>query len=66
MYSYEPAPPSRAATLVVHDGEHESVFTESEVRAMVKEMTRDWRVTVRSIPAIKEIAFRNGIVLDPA
>lgn len=35
VYSYEPAPPSREATLVVHEGKAERVFTESEVRAML-------------------------------
>lgn len=34
VYSYEPAPPSREVTLVIHDGPSERVWTESEVRAM--------------------------------
>ena len=38
MYSYEPAPPSREATLVVHEGKGERVFTDSEVRAYERDL----------------------------
>ena len=63
VYSYEPAPPSHAATLVVHEGEHERVFTESEVRAALRDamalgFTRDEKCNI-----LKDV---HGIVLDPA
>lgn len=54
----------KASTLVVHGDKHERVYTESEVRAMVKEM-------VQSVCAGEEltqeaIAAKHGIVLDPS
>jgi hypothetical protein len=63
VYSYEPAPPSHAATLVVHQGPHERVFTESEVRAALRDamalgFTRDEKCNI-----LKDV---HGIVLDPA
>lgn len=64
----------KASTLVVHDGLHERVYTESEVKAMLDEMIAakvfrvsrplsDWAVMVRDI---RSILKKNGIVLDPA
>lgn len=66
VYSYEPAPPSREATLVVHEGKAERVFTESEVRAMLEDMRNDPLTDeLQRSGVIEPIAAKHGIALDP-
>lgn len=62
-------PVEQPCTLVVHDASLERVFTESEVRAMLKEVsTSIYRGRIGESPqhTIKAIAERHGFVLDPA
>jgi hypothetical protein len=65
----------KECTVVVHDGNTERVFTESEVKATIREMvmecgvfiSRNGDVNATDIADIKHIAQnRLGIVLDPA
>jgi hypothetical protein len=44
VYSYEPAPPSHAATLVIHEEKHEPVYTQSEVEQLVKTLRMAFNV----------------------
>jgi len=65
----------RQATLVIHDGPHEPVYTASEVRAMLKEIV-DAREAVRNSPEgmvwatprqdIEVIASKHGINIADA
>ena len=48
VYRYEPAPPSREATLVIHQGRTERVFTESEVRAIMQKMEESAESNMRT------------------
>lgn len=68
VYSYEPAPPSREATLVIQESDKaERVFTESEVRAMLEDMRNDPLTDeLQRSGVIEPIAAKHGIVLDPA
>lgn len=54
----------RAVTVAVHDGKHERVFTESEVRAMVREMVEG--VAAGEELTLETIAAKHGVLLDPA
>ena len=71
----------KASTLVVHDGLHERVFTESEVRAVIQRMEEQAEANMRTsiqFPGhreVDEIVVHDliddacealGIVLDPA
>lgn len=71
----EEEPSERPATLVLHDGKHEPVFTASEVRAMLIELRKEleancrWqnRVEVISASAMRQAFHRPDILsIDPA
>ena len=62
-----------SATLILHDGPPERVFTESEVRAMLRDLIEDqalcdvhngWQSGM--IPDFAGIASKHGVSLDPA
>ena len=64
----------QAATLVMHGGKkHERVFTESEVRAMLRDLIGDQALCdvlngrqSGMIPDFAGIASKHGVSLDPA
>lgn len=68
VYSYEPAPPSREATLVIQESDkHERVFTESEVRAILNTFMNHLRDGCSVMSGdVRAVARYHGIVLDPA
>ena len=49
-------------SVVVHDGPHERVFTESEVKAMLDEL----KEANRALSELRTTTRRHGISLDPA
>ena len=65
--SYELAPPSREATLVVHKGKSERLFTASEVQAILHDL-RSWISPDDGEEGRmwETRAKLHGIVLDPA
>lgn len=50
------------ATLVVHEGDHELVFTESDVKAILKELFDDWKMGVGR-EVVRQHAAKHGITL---
>lgn len=64
-------PPNAALTqdvpalLIVSEegGDHPEVFTKEEVKAILLEIKRDWRIPARCVPAMKEIAAKHNITL---
>ena len=63
----------KAISAVIHDGERERVFTQSEVRELLRELIEDqarcdvhngWQSGV--IPDFAGIATKHGVSLDPA
>lgn len=68
----EEEPSERPATLVLHDGEtHERVFTESEVRAMLLEISENQHsyqgdMDIVEMHDVEDVFAKYGITLDPA
>ena len=56
----------KAISAVIHDGEPERIFTESEVVAIIREITEASRGRWSPPSEGREIAARHGIVFDPA
>lgn len=54
------------ATLVIHDGPHERVFTEAEVKAMLDAALGRMAVyKANGSEILRAVAKQHGIVLDP-
>ena len=68
VYSYEPAPPSREATLVVHEGKVERVFTESEVKAILRDLlaAAEDGPFMPNYDRMDEMVKFHGLSFDPA
>lgn len=69
VYSYEPAPPSREATLVIQESDKpQRVFTESEVRAILRDLlaASEDGPFIPNYDRMDEMVKFHGLSFDPA